>query len=86
YEHDNGFVRVVRRGLAVWKYERNDQGDVTRRTDPDGHSTDYSYNKHGQLIGVWYPDHSCQRLVWNERGQLLEEQLPNGGIKRYRYD
>ncbi|SDS71970.1 RHS repeat-associated core domain-containing protein [Pseudomonas trivialis] len=86
YEHDNGFVRVVRRGEAVWKYERNEQGDVTRKTDPDGHVTDYSYNKHGQLIGVWYPDHSCQRLVWNERGQLLEEQLPNGGIRRYRYD
>ncbi|WP_262416921.1 RHS repeat-associated core domain-containing protein [Pseudomonas sp. P867] len=86
YEHDNGFVRVVRRGEAVWKYERNKQGDVTRRTDPDGEVTDYSYNKHGQLTGVWYPDHSCHRLVWNERGQLLEEQLPNGGIKRYRYD
>ena len=86
YEHDNGFVRVVRRGEAVWKYERNDQGDVTRRTDPDGQVTDYSYNKYGQLTGVWYPDHSCHRLVWNERGQLVEEQLPNGGIKRYRYD
>ncbi|MGY2401842.1 DUF6531 domain-containing protein, partial [Pseudomonas sp. SDO5271_S396] len=69
YEHDNGFVRVIRRGEAVWKYERNEQGDVTRRVDPDGHITDYSYNKRGQLIGVWYPDHSHQRLVWNERGQ-----------------
>ncbi|WP_338577083.1 RHS repeat-associated core domain-containing protein [Pseudomonas canadensis] len=86
YEHDNGFVRIVRRGEAVWKYERNEQGDVTRRTDPDGHSTDYSYNKRGQLTQVWYPDHSCHRLVWNERGQLLEEQLPDGGFKRYRYD
>ncbi|WP_353630343.1 RHS repeat-associated core domain-containing protein [Pseudomonas poae] len=86
YEHDNGFVRVVRRGEAVWKYERNDQGDVTRKIDPDGHITDYTYNKYGQLIGVWYPDHSRQRLVWNERGQLVEEQLPNGGTKRYRYD
>ncbi|NWC87968.1 RHS domain-containing protein [Pseudomonas reactans] len=86
YEHDNGFVRVVRRGQAVWKYERNDQGDVTRKVDPDGHSTEYSYNKRGQLTQVWLPDHSCHRLVWNERGQLLEEQLPNGGIKRYRYD
>ncbi|MGY2166868.1 hypothetical protein, partial [Pseudomonas tolaasii] len=36
YEHDNGFIRVVRRGEAVWKYERNDQGDVTRKIDPDG--------------------------------------------------
>ncbi|WP_248730657.1 DUF6531 domain-containing protein, partial [Pseudomonas sp. MWU13-2517] len=74
YEHDNGFVRVVRRGQAVWKYERNDQGDVTRRIDPDGHMTDHSYNKRGQLTRVCYPDHSCHRLVWNERGQLLEEQ------------
>ncbi|NWD84152.1 RHS repeat protein, partial [Pseudomonas reactans] len=79
-------VRVVRRGQAVWKYERNEQGDVTRRTDPDGNSTEYSYNKRGQLKQVWLPDHSCHRLAWNERGQLLEEQLPNGGIKRYRYD
>ncbi|NMY80519.1 RHS repeat protein [Pseudomonas rhodesiae] len=86
YEHDHGFVRVVRRGEAVWKYERNDQGDVIRKIDPDGHVTDYSYNKHGQLTGVWYPDHSCHRLAWNERGQLVEEQLPNGGIRRYRYD
>ncbi|MCS4251446.1 RHS repeat-associated core domain-containing protein [Pseudomonas sp. BIGb0164] len=86
YEHDNGFVRVVRRGQAVWKYERNDRGDITRRIDPEGHSTDYSYNKYGQLTGVWFPDNSCQRLVWNERGQLLEEHLPEGGIKRYRYD
>nr|WP_256349870.1 RHS repeat-associated core domain-containing protein [Pseudomonas sp. B6002] len=86
YEHDNGFVRVVRRGQAVWKYERNDRGDITRRIDPEGHSTDYSYNKYGQLTRVWFPDNSCQRLVWNERGQLLEEHLPEGGIKRYRYD
>ena len=86
YEHDDGFVRVVRRGKAIWKYERNDQGDITRKTDPDGHVTDYSYNKHGQLTGVWYPDHSCQRLIWNERGQLIKEQLPNGCERRYRYD
>ncbi len=86
YEHDSGFVRVVRRGEAIWKYERNDQGDITRKIDPEGQFTDYTYNKHGQLIGVWYPDNSSQRLVWNERGQLIEEQLPNGGIKRYRYD
>ncbi|MGY2233370.1 hypothetical protein ACW9IX_29500, partial [Pseudomonas tolaasii] len=35
---------------------------------------------------VWYPDHSCHRLVWNEHGQRVEEQLPNGGVRRYRYD
>ncbi|MFB3306678.1 DUF6531 domain-containing protein, partial [Pseudomonas sp. AMR01] len=86
YEHDNGFVRVVRRGEAVWKYERNDQGDITRKTDPDGSVTDYSYNKHGLLTAVFLPDHSCYRLIWNERGQLIKEQLPNGCERRYRYD
>ncbi|WP_455883705.1 RHS repeat-associated core domain-containing protein [Pseudomonas putida] len=86
YEHDNGFVRVIRRGEAAWTYERNDQGDVVRKIAPDGHVTDYSYDKYGQLTEVWYPDGSCQRLLWNERGQLVEEQLANGGIRRYRYD
>ncbi|KAA0953666.1 RHS repeat protein, partial [Pseudomonas sp. ANT_H14] len=80
YEHNNGFVRVVRRGNAVWKYQRNDQGDITRKTDPDGFVTDYTYNKHGKLTGVWHPDNSSQRLTWNERGQLTEEQLANGGV------
>ncbi|MFC6337602.1 type IV secretion protein Rhs [Pseudomonas sp. CCM 7891] len=86
YEHSNGFVRVVRRGETVWKYRRNDQGDITRKTDPTGNVTDYRYDKRGQLTEVWYPDHSCQRLNWNDLGQLVEEQLPQGGVRRYRYD
>ena len=86
YEHDNGFVRVVRRGESVWTYQRNEQGDVTRQTDPDGHITDYSYNKRGKLTGIWHPDDSCQRLYWNDLGQLIEEQLANGSVRRYRYD
>ncbi|NWE14157.1 RHS repeat-associated core domain-containing protein [Pseudomonas yamanorum] len=86
YEHDNGFVRVVRRGDAVWKYQRNDQGDITRKTDPGGNYTEYTYTKHGKLSGVWHPDNSSQRFIWNERGQLTEEKLANGGVRRYRYD
>ncbi|MCF5097697.1 type IV secretion protein Rhs, partial [Pseudomonas gessardii] len=86
YEHEHGFVRVMRRGEAVWKYQRNEQGAITRQTDPDGNLTEYSYDKRGQLLAVWYPDHSCQRLTWNDLGQLIGEQLPNGGVRRYRYD
>ncbi|WLH60027.1 RHS repeat-associated core domain-containing protein [Pseudomonas sp. FP2294] len=86
YEYEDGFVRVMRRGQAVWKYQRNDQGAITRQTDPDGNVTEYSYDKRGQLLAVWYPDHSCQRLTWNDLGQLIGEQLPNGGVRRYRYD
>ncbi|MBH3426107.1 RHS repeat protein, partial [Pseudomonas gessardii] len=86
YEHEHGFVRVMRRGEAVWKYQRNEQGAITRQTDPDGNITEYSYDKRGQLLAIWFPDHSCQRLTWNDLGQLIGEQLPNGGVRRYRYD
>ncbi|NNA70368.1 RHS repeat protein, partial [Pseudomonas gessardii] len=48
YEHEHGFVRVMRRGEAVWKYQRNEQGAITRQTDPDGNLTEYSYDKRGQ--------------------------------------
>ncbi|WP_379556376.1 RHS repeat domain-containing protein, partial [Pseudomonas sp. MD330_11] len=47
YEHDLGFVRVVRRGQSVLKYVRNVQGDISRSIVPVGHVTVYSYNKPG---------------------------------------
>lgn len=52
---------TVSYGCAAWcsgleVRAQCDQGDVTRRTDPDGHITDYSYNRYGQLVGVWHPD------------------------------
>ncbi|MGE8097436.1 RHS repeat-associated core domain-containing protein [Pseudomonas fluorescens] len=86
YEYYNGFVRVVNRGQATWKYWRNDQGDITEQIDPDGNSTHYSYDRQGRLLEIRHPDGSRHQLGWNNLGQLLEERLPDGGQRKYRYD
>jgi RHS repeat-associated protein len=86
YEYHNGFIRVVRRGKATWKYQRNLQGDITQQTDPDGNETCYRYDRRGRLLEITHPDGSRHQLDWNGLGQLLEERLPDGGQRKYRYD
>ncbi|WP_237882731.1 RHS repeat-associated core domain-containing protein [Pseudomonas sp. PGPR40] len=86
YEYRNGFLHARYRGKAVWKYQRNVQGDVTEATDPDGHITHYHYDPHGRLLSIRYPDTSRHVFVWNALGQLLEETLPDGGQRRFSYD
>ncbi|VVN47526.1 hypothetical protein PS662_06018 [Pseudomonas fluorescens] len=86
YEYRNGFLHARYRGKAVWKYQRNAQGDVTDATDPDGHVTHSFYDAQGRLLSIRYPDHSRHAFVWNALGQLLEETLPDGGQRRFSYD
>ncbi|MHC8409187.1 RHS repeat-associated core domain-containing protein [Pseudomonas sp. Hz4] len=86
YEYRNGFLHARYRGKAVWKYQRNAQGDVTEATDPDGHVSHYHYDEKGQLLSIRYPDNSRHVLVWSALGQLLEETLPGGGQRRFSYD
>jgi len=86
YEYFRGFVSDVHRGKASWKYQRNDQGDITRQTDPHGNETHYRYDRQGRLLEITHPDGSRHQLGWNGLGQLLEERLPDGGQRKYRYD
>ena len=37
---------------ATWQYDYNDQGQITRVTDPNSHSTDYSYDGSGRLVAL----------------------------------
>ncbi len=62
YEYANGFLHLVRRGHAVWIFQRNKQGDITRKTDPDGNVTVYRYDTRGLLTEVRYPDGHLTRL------------------------
>ncbi|MGN8346994.1 DUF6531 domain-containing protein, partial [Pseudomonas sp. SMV71] len=73
YEYRNGFLHARSRGNAIWTYRRNDQGDITRQTDPDGHVTFYKYDGRGRLLETCHPDGSFHRLSWNALGQLTEE-------------
>uniref|UniRef100_A0A923FR92 RHS domain-containing protein n=4 Tax=Pseudomonas marvdashtae TaxID=2745500 RepID=A0A923FR92_9PSED len=86
YEHINGFVSDVHRGEASWKYRRNQQGDITQQTDPDGNITDYHYSDQGRLIHIAHPDGSLHSLAWNKLGQLVEECLPDDSLLQYTYD
>ncbi|MGF6397103.1 RHS repeat-associated protein [Pseudomonas frederiksbergensis] len=86
YEYRNGFLHARYRGQAVWKYQRNAQGDITEATDPDGQVTHYHYDEKGQLLSIRYPDTSRHVFVWNALGQLVEETLPDGGQRRFSYD
>ncbi|MCU1749964.1 DUF6531 domain-containing protein, partial [Pseudomonas sp. 6D_7.1_Bac1] len=86
YEYHNGFVRVMHRGRARWKYQRNSQGDITEHIDPDGHITHYHYDDRGRLLSIRYPDNGCHVFTWDSLGQLTEEQLPGGGRRCFAYD
>jgi len=86
YEYSNGFVSDVHRGKATWKYQRNNQGDITQQIDPHGNATLYSYDRQVRLLEIRHPDNSRHQLGWNNLGQLLEESLPDGGQRKYRYD
>ncbi|WP_223527521.1 RHS repeat-associated core domain-containing protein [Pseudomonas sp. BF-B-26] len=86
YEYRSGFLHARYRGKAVWKYQRNVQGDVTEATDPDGQVTHYHYDDKGQLLSIRYPDTSRHVFVWNALGQLVEETLADGGVRRFSYD
>ncbi|WP_458368792.1 RHS repeat-associated core domain-containing protein [Pseudomonas mandelii] len=86
YEYRYGFLHARYRGKAVWKYQRNAQGDVTEAIDPDGHITHYHYDAQGRLLSIRYPDTSRHVFVWNAIGQLVEETLPDGSQRRFSYD
>ncbi|CAN7716189.1 DUF6531 domain-containing protein [Pseudomonas sp. LjRoot277] len=86
YEYRNGFLHARYRGKAVWKYQRNAQGDVTEATDPDDHVSHFHYDEKGQLLSIRYADTSRHVFVWSALGQLLEETLPDGGVRRFSYD
>ncbi|WP_392886756.1 RHS repeat-associated core domain-containing protein [Pseudomonas migulae] len=86
YEYRHGFLHARYRGNAVWKYQRNAQGDVTEATDPDGHVTHHYYDDKGRLLSIRYPDNSRHVFVRNALGQLVEETLPDGSQRRFSYD
>ncbi|WP_349921887.1 RHS repeat-associated core domain-containing protein [Aeromonas veronii] len=86
YSYWDGRVRKVVQGEREWRFERNEQGDVTARVDPLGRQTRYGYTAQGKLSWVAQPDGSRIELGWNRLGQLIEEKGADGGLTRWRYD
>ncbi|MDH2434007.1 RHS repeat-associated core domain-containing protein [Pokkaliibacter sp. MBI-7] len=86
YDYWRGQLRSVRRGEQTWRYLRNEQGDLTEKTDPAGRTTRYHYTEQGQLSRIDLPDGGRHLFSWNRFGQLVDETLPDGGQRTYRYD
>lgn len=86
YDYWRGQLRSVRRGEHHWRYLRNEQGDITEKTDPAGRVHRYHYTEQGQLSRIDLPDGGRHLFSWNRFGQLVDETLPDGGQRTYRYD
>ncbi|MCU0122345.1 hypothetical protein N8H74_29220, partial [Pseudomonas sp. B2M1-30] len=44
------------------------------------------YDPQGRLLSIRYPDTARHVFAWNDLGQLIEETLPDGGMRRFSYD
>ena len=86
YQYWEGFVRKITKGNAIWRYERNAQGDITAQTTPEDITTRYRYSDTGQLTAILYADGSHHQLTYNRFGLLISELLPAGEERHYRYD
>ncbi|NRD75045.1 RHS domain-containing protein [Shewanella sp. VB17] len=86
FSYKNGELVKVRQGKAVWQYQRDGHGNITRQCDPMGQVTDYTYNDHGLLKSIRYFDKSEHSFSWNLSGELIDETTPQGEVIRYRYD
>ncbi|MDA0150102.1 RHS repeat-associated core domain-containing protein [Vibrio sp. LaRot3] len=86
FSYIKGHIFKVSQGKATWQYSRDKHGNVLLQTDPLGNQTRYSYNSHGLIEQIQYPDGSIHKLSWNNNGELIEEQTAAGELKRYRYD
>ncbi|WP_260262113.1 RHS repeat-associated core domain-containing protein [Vibrio intestinalis] len=86
FSYIKGHIFKVSQGKATWQYSRDKHGNVLLQTDPLGNQTHYSYNSHGLIEQIQYPDGSIHKLSWNKNGELIEEQTAAGELKRYRYD
>lgn len=72
YQYDTAH-RVVgvtdSRGNKTLTYRYSPGGLLDRKTDSEGHITDYLYDPVGRLTGQWLPDDSYFAWGYNSRGQ-----------------
>ncbi|WP_411571411.1 DUF6531 domain-containing protein, partial [Pectobacterium cacticida] len=67
-------------------YQRNDWGQVTAVTLPDGATHHYTYDDDGHLLAYTDPLGNVWRYQRNDAGQVVEVNDPEGREWLYRYD
>ncbi|RQW63623.1 RHS repeat-associated core domain-containing protein [Vibrio viridaestus] len=86
FSYIDGKLFRVMVGDAKWRYLYNRQGDMVQKMDPLRNTTDYRYDKQGNLTEIIYADGSKHQLNWNKLGMLIGENYPDGSETLYRYD
>ncbi|MWP62379.1 RHS repeat-associated core domain-containing protein [Gilliamella sp. Pas-s25] len=90
YDYLHGEIYTITHGdketYQQWRFRRDSQGNLLELIDPQERSTVYQYNAQGKPIFIQYPDHSHQRLVWSEQGELLEDNSSIQGLRQFGYD
>jgi RHS repeat-associated protein len=59
---------------------------LTSSTDPNGNTTDYSYNSSGNLLAITYPNGSQERFSYDPLGNLVESINGRGDAILYQYN
>lgn len=63
-----------------------DEKRLAQVQDADLQITQYAYNALGSLTAVSMPENITRTFQYNEKNQLIEENIPEKGITRYNYD
>ena len=61
-------------------------GNVTSKTDRNGHVTHYQRNEYGQPILITYPDGTKEKFEYTKSGKLKKQTTPDGREIHFAYD
>lgn len=61
---------ILERNGGITRREYDSLGNVVRYEDPLGNETTFSY-ENGDLVKIIYPDSSCVRFIYDDKGYLI---------------
>ena len=73
-------------GQVTLAYVYDDNGNLVRRSDPNGNETTYGYDALDRLTGVAYADGTTDALVYDRANNLAQRTDANGNVVVYTYD
>ncbi|URQ59654.1 PAAR domain-containing protein [Pantoea alhagi] len=82
YDFENGTRRATREDGTQAYWLIDDDDNVARFTDYDGHQTGFVY-RDGELCDVILPDGAIRRSQWDRYGRLTVETDPAGRTTKY---
>ena len=71
---------------AVWQIEYDEQGQISKTTDPEGNVRQYVYNRIGNLVSYTDPLSHTTRYETDADGNLIKYTDSLGRVKTYVYD